>query len=810
MSKRNHLWLFAVPLVMLATTLTAMADLTGGSQPSELATFDSPTGETFFALSLNPTEPAPAATGHDVLVLFDTSASQTGAYRDDAIRALNGMLSSLGSEDRVKLMSIDLNAVAMTEQFVAPGSQAMRDGLARLQQRVPLGSTDMQRGLRGAAENFSGPATRPRALVYMGDGHSRANLLYSQDMESLVSDLTDKQIPVSSYAIGPGRDLILLATLANQTGGKVHVDAPEGGSAEQAGQAMAQAARGTVYWPKTADLPGSMRETLPSRVPPLRSDRDTVLIGMLDSRDAASISMTMETAGQTLEMSWEVQPQASNEDYRFLPDLVSSARSDGGIRLPTVGSSGLAEVAQMMVAVDENLARLGENALRTGNVQGALQVAETILQRDPNNPQARAIVQAARNMGGRDDDPGLRLVNIQDAPDAAAPAAGRAVPGGNQPGALLQELLDSGGGFMANVENLAAIDEQRMRAQVEQEMTEARDRMRTNPEGAKRDLKLLLETIDRSDSLTPENRTQLRRQVEGAIREAERREIEVRNRRELAEANRAASEERQRAVEETARTRQKIKQMLDRFNSLMAEGRYNDAEDIIAFEVRELDPYGTTPVAAVWWSRFSGHVHEMEALREVRHRNFARALLTVEKALVPFPDEPPVMYPEPQVWADLSLRRRQYAAIDLARRGSSEEKIMTALDDDTTLDFIESPLQQVLGFLADLHDINIEANWRLLDMDEGITTETTVTRNLQGITLRSALRLLLRDLSDTLTYVIRDEVLLITTLDDAESELVTKVYPVGDLVLPIIGGMPMGGMGGGMGGGMMGGMGGGM
>ena len=33
-----------------------------------------------------------------------------------------------------------------------------------------------------------------------------------------------------------------------------------------------------------------------------------------------------------------------------------------------------------------------------------------------------------------------------------------------------------------------------------------------------------------------------------------------------------------------------------------------------------------------------------------------------------------------------------------------------------------------------------------------------------------------------LTYVVRDEVLLITTPEEAESQLVTKVYPVGDLV----------------------------
>jgi hypothetical protein len=91
------------------------------------------------------------------------------------------MLSGLGPNDRVKLMAIDLNSVAMTEQFVAPSSQAMQEGLSKLQRRVPLGSTDMQNGVRGAAANFTGPATRPRAVIYLGDGHSRGSLLHSKD-----------------------------------------------------------------------------------------------------------------------------------------------------------------------------------------------------------------------------------------------------------------------------------------------------------------------------------------------------------------------------------------------------------------------------------------------------------------------------------------------------------------------------------------------------------------------------------------------------------------------------------------------------
>jgi hypothetical protein len=92
----------------------------------------------------------------------------------------------------------------------------------------------------------------------------------------------------------------------------------------------------------------------------------------------------------------------------------------------------------------------------------------------------------------------------------------------------------------------------------------------------------------------------------------------------------------------------------------------------------------------------------------------------------------------------------------------------------------------------------------------GIGPDVPVTRNLSGVSLRSALRLMLKDLE--LTYVIRDEVLLITTPEEAIAQLATRVYPVADLVLPIdngVGSNPFmlgGGLGGrgGFGGGMNG------
>ena len=60
------------------------------------------------------------AAAHDVVVLIDTSASQTGDFRDKGLAALDSMLAGLRETDRVQLLAVDLNSVPLTDgEFVA-------------------------------------------------------------------------------------------------------------------------------------------------------------------------------------------------------------------------------------------------------------------------------------------------------------------------------------------------------------------------------------------------------------------------------------------------------------------------------------------------------------------------------------------------------------------------------------------------------------------------------------------------------------------------------------------------------------------
>lgn len=106
-------------------------------------------------------------------------------------------------------------------------------------------------------------------------------------------------------------------------------------------------------------------------------------------------------------------------------------------------------------------------------------------------------------------------------------------------------------------------------------------------------------------------------------------------------------------------------------------------------------------------------------------------------------------------------------------------RMLAALDQPCEFDFHKQPLQEVVRFLTRKHGIGIELDGLALS-STGIGGETPITCTLQGVTLRSGLRLMLGELE--LSYVMNDGYLLVTSQDEAENKLHLRVYPVGDLV----------------------------
>ena len=337
------------------------------------------------------------------------------------------------------------------------------------------------------------------------------------------------------------------------------------------------------------------------------------------------------------------------------------------------------------------------------------------------------------------------------------------------------------GAFLDAVEHQQALLTQVIQASVARQLSHSREMFSADPAAAVAELKQALSQVEAAPELPAEVRAQLREQIVTAIKQGQRREVRMNEEQLQAAAREAQGKQRQRIINEAQRNEERVKQINARFNALLDEWRFRAAEQA-AMEARDLQPRLPEMVAAVHTGRMQGYIHENLQVREARHRGIVDALFQVERAHVPVGGEPPIVYPNAQVWEELTLRRRKYAAMSLERQGSAEEKIFEALRQPTSLEFIETPLRDVVDYLKDLHGIEIQINYRALE-EIGVSADTPLTRNLKGISLRSALRLMLRELD--LTYSVQDEVLLITTPEEVESALTAKVYPVADLVLPI-------------------------
>ena len=185
---------------------------------------------------------------------------------------------------------------------------------------------------------------------------SKANLLQINDYKELVSELVSKQLSFSSFAIGPQRNIELLAALGNSTGGVIRVDNEDQQTSVKSGFDLAGAIVAPVLWPTEITSSEGVKSVYTSETtPPVRMDRDTILVGELEKPGAIEVSILGTVAGQKVELSWDVAQSGSNEDYNFLPTLVDNAAPHQGVGLPTLGTEGLIEVRR---SVQNNVGEL--------------------------------------------------------------------------------------------------------------------------------------------------------------------------------------------------------------------------------------------------------------------------------------------------------------------------------------------------------------------------------------------------------------------------------------------------------------------
>jgi RNA polymerase sigma factor (sigma-70 family) len=171
-----------------------------------------------------------------------------------------------------------------------------------------------------------------------------------------------------------------------------------------------------------------------------------------------------------------------------------------------------------------------------------------------------------------------------------------------------------------------------------------------------------------------------------------------------------------------------------------------------------------------------GAVDAIEATRALRPQEDGRGSRGAGSGYGDYPDDGVGIGGIGQA-ARNTTRAARPAALDLKQMSEIEKKIEDALTEPTSIDSVDTPLEDVMQYLSELHGIPI-----LLLLNDGgfVSRDTPVACVLSGITLSSVLRILLSP--HNLTYVVEDEVLKILDSDEEQYRKESRVYPVHGLI----------------------------
>jgi len=101
--------------------------------------------------------------------------------------------------------------------------------------------------------------------------------------------------------------------------------------------------------------------------------------------------------------------------------------------------------------------------------------------------------------------------------------------------------------------------------------------------------------------------------------------------------------------------------------------------------------------------------------------------------------------------------------------------------------FVEQPLEQVVDWLAELTQINFVVRWQTLE-DAGIDRDTPISLKVRNLRLAQVLWLIMNEAGGTeirLAYRATGRLLVLSTEEDLNKEMVTKVYDVSDLLIEV-------------------------
>ncbi len=272
----------------------------------------------------------------------------------------------------------------------------------------------------------------------------------------------------------------------------------------------------------------------------------------------------------------------------------------------------------------------------------------------------------------------------------------------------------------------------------------------------------LLVSIDR-------NISEMQEYIENNLPEIENREMNAANLKKVKDN-----------AEHRVETEKQMQQLVEEYNQLMKQKRFAEAMVVVRQAV-DLDP--DSEIATVLKEKATNRIRaeRMAQIKDAKENGAYNVLESIEEDMITGDYENPYTFGDPDDFSDKS-RNRLARAEERNYSSEAERRIWNQLRNEKVQGEYRGTLNEAVEQLSIQTGINIVFDDLALQA-EGIEKDTQIdVPIISPISLKSALDVILG--STGLVYVVENEVIKVTSQLSQQSNLVSKVYYIGDLVMP--------------------------
>lgn len=803
-----------------------------------VVTYETLGGETLFALQVKPTLTVTESRPRDLVIIVDTSASQAGKFLDASRKLVDQIVKSTTPKDRVSVWVF--NTPKATRRLgsgldYADNKNLMAPVMRALETEFASGAVDLKNGLNAALKDFDGKISRQQAIIYLGDGESAIDNLNEKDRYEMATKIRDAKVQFFAVPLGTAINGLNMHSLCTGTGGCVVRFSEEfrvpAKAIANVIEKLNDALKVPVLMPAKATYAFEAAEVYPTKLPPLRADSPTIVVGRLAKGKVPAkfeIKIEGKVAGVDTQATISEAAAPSSPDHFFLGTIVrqwsESSMKDAPAMLKADRTLALAYEQGRMIR-DEYLTQ-AQIALGLNKFDTAKNLSDAAQKIDPDNSEVKALGTVIQKIGDgkltmeqlkaatgqrigvrweKNADGQLAMVRenleniaFQEPAPPKEPGKDPQVPVGD-PNALLRAE-----------QARRAILEQQVNLTVQESLARGRELLRAgDPKAAKDLLVAQRDSVRNNPDIGEALRTQLLNKMELLLADVgQRGETILRAKAEETERI-ARARAKLMATDTMASREERTRDRVKAFTNLMAQARHEDAyrESLVMMQelANDARPIPIATQAVYQMGQAAYNLREMRELNRIREDRFLLTMMQVEKSHIPYPDEPPVHFPPSKVWRDLLETRKKYASSDFEgdmppRSRKRMEFLKSALENpiaDVAKGEVALPfLLELLSDLASPQGADKDPSRKvtiLLDVDafrretmgmfDPERVQIKFPTKLVGVSLATVLRVICEQLDGT--YWVRRDYIEIVPAGMAIREKVTRVFPVEDLIIGI-------------------------